>query len=414
MSAFAILLAATIVGQASAETTAATKSNTVRVVPRPNLDVIFDAPPEGIANASRSDMVRAVARGAQRFSDLKARPTNAGQMDSCFREETPSPLLCLLWKLRPKYEALRNADPTAAFEDVWSRAADPARPAADLALLVIYAPVLQQQRVQAIVLDLKAMAALYHRQGRTSVPDRTEQAAIQEELLDVGVLTNPPAARDVSNERDVQAFMNDLFRTTFAALLDERGLRQFGGINLRAPLGARLFVDGKTLGTVIAPNTRIRDVPAGPHVLRIEQAGYLAHEATVRVKARRATVVAPQLVIAPNRGAVIGRATLLWTGVATMVAGVAVTTATLLAEGDDRRCLVAGIDGCPPSSRYRSLGPVLGGPLGYSLFSAGAVWTLGAWLNDDDQTWPWWEFLVGAAIAGTAYGVSAAVNPPRP
>ena len=404
--AIAMLLAGLVVSQ---PTTA-----TVRVTPRLRLDVVFNAPPAGIANASRSDMVRAVARGALAFSDLAARETAGAQLDPCFQDATPSPLLCLLLQLRPGFEAARAAAPALDFERIWRRgeAANEAR--SDIALMVIYAPVLEQDRVQAVLLDFQAMARRYARRSRRGPLSDAEKTALQDELFEVGVLTKPPIGRDVGGARDVQAFMNDLFRSSFASVLQERGLRRFGGIDLRAPRGATVFIDGTAVTSIEADVTRIRDVKAGEHTLRIEHPDYLAYEQPVRVVAEKKRTVAPKLILGPDESAVAARTALLWTGVATMVGGAAVTAAVLLSDGDDRNCFAEGSPNCPPDPRFRKLGPVLGAPLGYSLIGAGATWTLTALFNDDDQTWPWWEFILGAAIGGAAYGISAAANPAAP
>ena len=359
-------------------------------------------------------MVRSVAKGALAFSDLAARETSAAQLDPCFRSEQPSPLLCLLLQLRPSFEAARAAAPAASFGALWRRGEGATENDADIALLVIYAPVLEQERVQAILLDLRAIAQRYTRRARRGPLSDAQQAALQDDLFEVGVLTKPPIARDVSNARDVQVFMNDLFRSSFSDVLKRRGYRRFGGIDLRAPAGAAVFVDGDAVTSIETEVTHIRDVPAGDHTLRIEHPDYLAHQETVHIVAEKRRSVAPELILGPNQNVVAARSALMWTGVAAMVGGAAVTAATLLSDGDNSNCFAEGSPNCPPDSRFRKLGPVLGAPLGYSLFGAGATWTLTALLNDDDQTWPWWELLLGAAVGGAAYGVSAAVNPAAP
>ena len=128
------------------------------------------------------------------------------------------------------------------------------------------------------------------------------------------------------------------------------------------------------------------------------------------IKAERKRTIAPTLILAPVEGAVIARQTLFWTGMAAIAGGIAVT-AVVIADAPDGRCFPEGLPGCTSDRRFTNLGPFLGAPLGYSLIGAGATWSLAALLNDDDQTWPWWELLAGAAVGGLSYGISAALNP---
>ena len=358
-------------------------------------------------------MVRAVSRSARRFTDLAPAATDSATVDECFRTPQPSPLLCLLQRLRPGFgPALvnRRAD---GFEKIWAQARPSTGPHADLALLITYAPVLDRERVQAILLDLRAMAQRYFDWARTRALTAQEQAALQEELFEVGILTQPPVAQDVKSARDVQAFMTDLFRSALIDVLRVRGLRRFGGVDVIGPQGAVVMLDGRRVGQIRADTLRIRNLPEGTYDLRIELADHLPHVAPVSVVAQKKRTVRPTLILAPNAPAVAARQVLLWTGVAAVAGGVAITTAAILSDDGDARCLPAGADDCPPPARFDELGPFLGAPLGYSLVGAGATWALASYLNDDDQAWPWWEFLVGAAVAGAAYGISAAANPDR-
>ncbi len=404
MSAIAILIASTLI--ASPETT-------LRVAPRPRLDVVFDAPPAGIAGASRSDMVRAVARATSAFTDLSAREAPGPQVQACFDEREPAPLLCLLLGLRPTFEAVRSAAPSADFDAVWARTRQGDPNASDLVMLVIYAPVLEQQQVQAALIDLKVIARRYTRWTKERRLTREDRSALQDELFESAVLTRPPVNRAVANATDVQVFMNDLFRISFSELLQQRSLREFGGVDISVPAGARLFLDDTTVGSTESLLTRVRDIPAGRRRLRIEHPDYLAFEQTVEVVAERTVFIEPTLIPGPNQGAVAARDALFWTGIATTAAGIAVT-ALAVVSGEESNCFPEGSPGCPPDPAFTELGPFLGAPLGYSLMGAGATWSLAAWLNDDDQAWPWWEFALGLVVAGTSYGLSVALNPERP
>lgn len=390
--------------------TAQPSTTTVRVAPRPRLDVVFDAPPSGIANASRSDMVRAVAKGALAFSDLEARPTSGVRLDPCFRSERPSPLLCLLLELRSDFEAARANAPLEDFEKLWTLSHSRTAPEADIALLVTYAPVLDRNQILAVMLDLKAMARRYARWARSGPLSSQEKTALQEELYEVGVTTRPPIARDVVDAEDVELFMNDLFRTEFADLLRQRNLRDFGGFDLVAPRGSSVFLDGRELGSVETDVVQVRDVPSGERRLRIEHPKHLVFEAKQLVRPGSVTTTEPQMILAPDTDAASARSALLWTGITAMAAGAAITTIVLLDGSEPDRCFPDGLPDCPSSDRFKELGPFLGAPLGYSIFGAGATWTLAALIHDDERSWPWWGFSAGLVVAGASYGISAALN----
>lgn len=390
----------------------------IRVADRFVVDVVFDAPPEGIARASRSDMLRAVTKGALDFSDLAPREAPTQRVSPCLRSGQPAPLLCLVRQLRPRFESARMATPAAEFDALWKTtqfSGEP--PRADLALLIQYAPVLDRERVQALLLDLRAMAKRYTTWAATDRLTTQEQEALQDELFEVGVIRRRPVARDVTDARDVQAFMNDLFRTYFAEALAKRGYRNFGRIELRAPVGANLYVDGKAVGQTESELTRLLDIRAGPHALRIEHPEFLPHEEQMTIKAQRTESLSPTLVVAPNEAAVTTRQVLFWTGVATVAGGIAVMAATIATETEGGLCYNPDIVDCPSMTErpFSEIGGgVLGLPLGYSMVGAGAVWSLAALLNNDDQTYPWWEFLIGLAVAGASYGISVALNPEDP
>ena len=392
--------------------TAQPSTTTVRVAPRPRLDVVFDAPPSGIANASRSDMVRAVAKSALAFSDLQARPTSGVRLDPCFRDERPSPLLCLLLELRPAFEDARARAPVEDFEKLWTQSRSTTTPEADVALLVTYAPVLDRNRVLAVMLDLRAMARRYARWARSGPLSNQEKTALQEELFEVGVMTQPPIARDVVDAEDVELFMNDLFRTEFAGALRKSGLQDFGGLDVVAPKGASLFLDGRELGSVETDVLQVRDVPSGDHRLRLEHPKYLVFEALASTSARRVVVFEPQLIPAPGKNIVAARTALTWVGVAAMLAGAAITTTVLLQDEQMNRCFPEEFLGAHQGRDSRNSDLFSALPLGYSIFGAGATWTISSLLNTDDQQWPIWELVAGISVAAAAYGISALSNPP--
>ena len=405
VSAFAILLATAAVGQTSPA---------LRVAPRPVLEVVFDAPKAGIARASRSEMVRAVATSVRAGTDLSALQTSGRTLDPCFRDDTPAPLLCVLRGLRPRFEAARAAAPAADFEALWNQTPRPGDPRrSDLVLLIQYAPVLDRERVQAILLDLRAMATRYtrwmaetpvkgsDRQGRTEY-----EAALQEELFEVGVLS-PPVAQDVRHAQDVRDFLDRILSRNYAKIFDRRGLRRFGALNLTAPPESLVFIDRAAIGGTRAARTPIRDIPPGTHRIRIEHPSYFPHEETFSIEPQQTVTLRPVMVPAPTTAVRLTRQTLMWTGVAAVATGITVLAVTAATPSTGNKCVSDGT--CDPP--FKELGSALGVPLGAALIGGGATWSLTALFQEDDANWPWWEFLAGLAVAGATYGIGAAANP---
>ena len=385
---------------------------TFRIAPRPSLDVVFNAPPEGIANASRSDMVRAVARATRRFTDLRAREAPGVRLDPCFRDDENAPLLCLLRRLRPEFETLRTTAAADDFETLWQRSKAGTKATSDLALLITYAPVLEQDRVVALLLDLKAMARRHFTWSPNSRLSPNEATALNDELFEVGVITQPPTTRDVTNAKEVGEFMNHLFKTSFVEVLTQRGLCNFGGIDAELPLGSEIYINGALAGTTDAPLVKVRDLPAGNHTIRVEHPSYLTMEKELRVAARRTTPLKPTLILAPNQSVITARQALLWTGVVAMAGGAALVVVSFASNDIDDSCVTVNPSQlCPSDLRFKRLGPFLGAPLGLAFFGAGTAWATSVVLNDDDDTYPWWEFIVGIAVGGLVYGVSYLTDP---
>ncbi|MEO1338769.1 MAG: hypothetical protein AAFV29_24210, partial [Myxococcota bacterium] len=285
-------------------------------------------------------------------------------------------------------------------------------PASDLALVVTYAPVLDKEQMQVLLLDLKQMAALYTQASRRESLSDEQKRRLQDKLFEVGVMTKPPVVRYVASTEEIETFVNDLFGRVFKKLFRRRGFRRFGQIDVRGPKGGVLFVDGQSVGRIDEETASIKDISAGEHLVRIEHPDYLAYEEAVEVESFKSIVFSPNLVRSAQDTAYIARTTLFWTGIATAAAGVGVIIATAAQESNDLLCTPRRPPECQDENRFRELGPVLGLPLGYSLIAAGGIWSTASALNGESESWPWWEFAVGAAVAGAAYGVSAAVNPP--
>jgi hypothetical protein len=147
-----------------------------------------------------------------------------------------------------------------------------------------------------------------------------------------------------------------------------------------------------------------------------------ADKVTVTVRAGEAVEIEPELTSAQS--ALPMRDAVMISGVVLATAGVVVSVLALAtADGDVVSHCFQGTPGCADSTTFVGSGfsaadterlePVETGgvlllPLGYSLLGAGAAWTVGAWLSDDEV--PWLPVLVGLGVGTLAYAVSAAAG----
>jgi hypothetical protein len=53
---------------------------------------------------------------------------------------------------------------------------------------------------------------------------------------------------------------------------------------------------------------------------------------------------------------------------------------------------------------------VLAAPLGYSILATGAAWALGTEFLDTQEEIPWRSLLIGVALGGVTYAISAAAD----
>ena len=74
-----------------------------------------------------------------------------------------------------------------------------------------------------------------------------------------------------------------------------------------------------------------------------------------------------------------------------------------------RLCIAGEGPECPDETRFRRLGPIRLGPLGYGLAGTGIVWALGAKLFGEELA-PWVTMVVGGALGVSAYAISVALD----
>jgi hypothetical protein len=226
----------------------------------------------------------------------------------------------------------------------------------------------------------------------------------------------------VPDEAAARKYLDELVQASFRPVLEKSGhWEPYGSIEVTADReDAVISLDGKPLGS-IRGTSRVEGVRPGARKLAFEHPEALPQEVRVEVKRGETTSIAVEL--ASNAGAHPVRTVTLWTGagIAAVGLGIAIWAAAASssvdvycqAEGDcsgtDFRTFaqLTGDEGDhpgPPKSGVLAL------PLGYSLFGAGAGFSLGALFIGEEQELPWIAWIVGTAVGGLAYGLSALID----
>ncbi|MCB9648337.1 MAG: PEGA domain-containing protein [Deltaproteobacteria bacterium] len=186
-------------------------------------------------------------------------------------------------------------------------------------------------------------------------------------------------------------------------------------------LGATVRLDDQAFESG-ASATRLEDLPAGAHRLRVEAPGRVDWEDALTLASGEVRRV--QVDLRSSLGTT-GRQVTRWGGVALMAVGAGFTVAGLAVhqgvdcDGDGSQCVrgfatlpatsvEAGSDGLhQPSPRD---GALMLTPFGYSLMGAGAAWTTGSFFEGEDDDIPWLSVAVGVAVGVAAYGITWALD----
>ena len=197
---------------------------------------------------------------------------------------------------------------------------------------------------------------------------------------------------------------------------------RFGKLQIHTNVEASVFIDGQGIGQTQSGRAEVADVPVGSRRVRLFHPERLPYETEVKVTSQETTAFDAHLVRIRSPASV-SRTVTLYVGGAAALAG-----AVFSIWGIQYR-LQHAKEGCSGGGcgRFWSVEQMIRGqpqsgtdvsddghwlaiPLGYSLLGAGGVWTVGTWLLGNDRDWPWLQWLVGAAVGGAAYGISAALQ----
>jgi PEGA domain-containing protein len=368
----------------------------VRFAERRKLGLIVFARAAILPGVEAGDVARAFAAELEPHTLMRLHPLDGGIMPDCGGK-----LSCMA-------ERVRDETP-------------------EYLLIVSSLPRKRGAQLSITLLDVES-ALREHDLAAKSAPDWQErlEALVSETAVLVGprfVEVEPEAAFD----RAIARFVDETLRPVLSA----RGeWDSFGALEVSAPAGAVVDVDGKPAGVVAGGVLKIAEVPAGRHTVRIEHKDYLAYEAAVDVPRNLEARLFAALVSKPTEGTGLASRPLFWGGAVMIAAGAAVSTFALVRHKSDVSvfCFSGGpaSSACSETKQFQTLGyspnvaptfqdrlnpsGVLALPLGYSTMLTGATWSLGALLFGDDGYATWMELGAGLAIGVLAYGLSAAFN----
>lgn len=370
----------------------------VSVVQAPRTSTLFVAihlPAKELGGTSVSQVVDRVFKEIERSTYLKGSLVPDTVMQACSDEASGQQgMTCLVNAVRQDYVDWAAA--AGAGAPVPSEMLEGVRSGRFLLLLSAVGP----ERIVGLLLDTKEALPIIHR-GKEVAPKELEDALSERAVVGATLPT------EVASPEQLEVFISGLFERKFADVLERAGLRGASGeIQLRVAPGGAVLLDGEEIGRAQGP-LRVREVPAGRHVVAVIQEGFERFEQTVQVEPRGLVTVEAILLEEPDPHAEVGRDAVLWTGAVSGVVGAALSVAGAVAPGSDQAACAG--DACDDRT-FRRFGGVPLLPLGYSLAGAGLAWSLGSLLGSE-RDFPWIEIVSGLAVFGVAFGVSVALEP---
>jgi hypothetical protein len=296
-----------------------------------------------------------------------------------------------------------------------------------LVVLGIYPDPGKADRVSAVLINTDEALQRFHEAYRNR-PDWEDR--VEDEIFERGAQARPDSVQ-VSNADGLRTYFEKLFGEELRASFEKSGnFEPYGQIDVQtdAP-GLLIDLDGKVVGQTKPGQTRIAEVAPGVRKIGFEDPAktWNRYETQIEVKRGDVLSVRPMLVRAPSSGGV--RQLTFWGGVGVAAIGAAITTYAAAQKSKYVYlvpCTNPGGAGCVPAppSGFASLcdlgsgGPscvngskgVVGAPLGYSILGMGAAWALGTEFLDDKEDIPWRSLLIGVAVGGVTYAISAAAD----
>jgi hypothetical protein len=396
--------------------------------------VLLVVTPKGAAPARNEDLLQVASRILESSTNLALElPSGSAELERCAGAE----------RLRCWVHAVRPDSPDGGVEPNGGASRRGRRSSPRfLFVLAVHPDPSGQDHLSAMLIDTDAALA---RESRVSHADEGWQQHV-ENLIFEDAVQGEPGVGKLSAPQSLDGYFRRLFLELFRPALEAAGHWQpYGAIALESEQeGARIELDGRLLGVTRKGRLELRSINPGPRTLVVTgpaptaALGQAAPPARFeqQVEVERGTIAEVRIRFGGALLAGTGspwiapaRATTLYGGAGLGVAGAVLLGFAVAHSGGPYALRICrGACGSAAKPEFLGLcdltshdpacplgsGGVLMAPLGYALLGAGAVFSLGTLLEDDDQL-PWLPAAAGIALGAAAYAISAAANgsPPR-
>ncbi len=386
---------------------------------RTPLALVLATPTGEAAKTDSSEIIRAITAVLERHTDFTIQLVDERAVERCRGR-----LFCLADEAREDYSeaALRRADGgRMTYREHLHRLEEDGTLYPRFLLLIISVAIEgEPDRLSTLLLDTdKALALLHDTKREGSWQERVESAVAEQ-----AVLTSTPR-RDLAEAGAAADLLERLVSVDLRPALEQQGhWEPWGTIALEVdstePL--ELALDDRTIGTTAPGLNELSNVRPGRHTIRLRNPNYADAEIAVEVARGARAELSPELVLTHHEPTVL-RPVTEWSGLLLVLSGAVI--ATFAAVRHDGKVNTVCFQGSECSHDgfttfgYRAdagdpnhVNPpgVLMLPLGYSLATAGATWSLGTLIFGGPDDVPWIQWIAGVVLGAAAYGLSAGLG----
>lgn len=399
---------------------AAEPNHVVNLSERVPFAFILNTPTGAVANARSSEVIRQVSDLLRRDTSFALQEIEAAVVENCRGQ-----LTCVVRTVRRDYEPTSLVAPDGRpipYREHVRRMREEGRTYPRYILLLSNVTVPDRpDRLSALLLDTDAALGVFHAAPKNTATWKDDVEA----QIATDAVRGEQIRKEIRDALEARLFLEQLFLKTYAGVFEESGHWQpYGSIDIESPeKDLEIVIDGTSVGTTQAGITRVAKVLPGTRGLVLRHPEFKQFDTTVVVKKGEEVLVDAAL-SRVSGGYGIARSIVFWGGVTSAIAGVAVSALAFSRADSNVRTVCFGDAVCEGNrfvtSGYNPDAPLLmpdqvndGGilmaPLGMALLGAGAGFSLGVLLTDDDSP-PWWALIAGVVAGGAVYSVGALAN----